>query len=113
MAKIKTKLLQKNFTSSPRRISPAITTLCNEINPSESPALVEVRPQPNAIHSECFHNVMEHVEENGGRIIFGWTIWEWPRVFIEAEHHAVSEKNGELVDVTPKREQGKENSFLA
>ncbi len=38
----------------------------------------------------------------GGTIRFGWSIWEWPNVYIEAEHHAVYESSeGILVDVTP------------
>ncbi|MGL4965857.1 MAG: SEC-C metal-binding domain-containing protein [Inquilinus sp.] len=37
----------------------------------------------------------------GGSLLYGWLIWEWPRVFIEAEHHAVWEKDGSLVDITP------------
>jgi hypothetical protein len=41
------------------------------------------------------------VARDGGEILYGWAIWEWPRVFIEAEHHAVWSKGGCLTDVTP------------
>jgi hypothetical protein len=43
------------------------------------------------------------VEREGGRIQYGWAIWERPRVYIEAEHHAVYEPPGGLpwLDITP------------
>lgn len=39
----------------------------------------------------------------GGRIQYGWVIWEWPNVFIEAEHHAVYESPAgqPWADITP------------
>lgn len=34
-------------------------------------------------------------------MLTGWAIWEWPKVFIEAEFHAVwSNTRGELFDLT-------------
>jgi hypothetical protein len=39
---------------------------------------------------------------NGGKQYNGWAIWEWPKVFIEAEFHCVWESpGGELIDLTP------------
>lgn len=51
--------------------------------------------------SECFHNVQAKVARDGGAIAYGWLIWEWPWVFIEAEHHAVWSTSSGLIDVTP------------
>lgn len=46
--------------------------------------------------------MLQKAEQNGGRVRYGWAIWEWPRVFIEAEHHAVYEApDGSLHDITP------------
>ena len=52
---------------------------------------------------ECFGNVRRKVEREGGRIQFGWEIYVWPGVYIEAEHHAVYEgPNGPpWLDITP------------
>ncbi len=45
--------------------------------------------------------------------MFGWTIWEWPKVYVEAEHHAVwRDTNGYLVDVTPKHDKEERILFL-
>jgi len=112
LAEIKTKLFQKNFTTSPRRISPAILSLCQEINPDAEPVVVPVKPDTGAIPSECFYNVTERIKRDGGSMVYGWTIWEWSRVFIEAEHHAVWEKDGELLDITPKQNGERKIVFL-
>ncbi|WP_157962052.1 YecA family protein [Acuticoccus kandeliae] len=61
-----------------------------------------IDPDPAAVARNCFVNVKEKVERDGGRIVYGWTIWEYPGVFIEAEHHAIH-RDGEdrLRDITP------------
>jgi hypothetical protein len=41
--------------------------------------------------------------EHGGEIEYGWAIWEWPTVLIEAEFHAIwRAPDGRPVDVTPR-----------
>ena len=112
MAEIKTKIFKKNFTTYPRRISPEILLLCHEINPDAEILVVPVKPVTGAIPSECFYNVTERVKREGGNVVYGWTIWEWSRVFIEAEHHAVWEKDGELFDITPKKNRERKIVFL-
>lgn len=101
MPTINTEIFKKAFTTSPTEVSAPIYGLCRELNPNSRPTWVTVRPDPDAIVSECFSNVASKVARDGGSLLFGWTIWEWPRVFIEAEHHAVWENNGEFLDVTP------------
>ena len=101
MPTISTELLKKTFTTTPTALSPAIVSFCREISPDHVASRVPVRPDANAIPNECFHNVTARVSLEGGTIIYGWAIWEWPRVLIEAEHHAVWEKNGVVLDITP------------
>ncbi len=61
-----------------------------------------IRPEPGCEPLDCFNNVRRKVEGCGGSIRYGWSIWEWPNVYIEAEHHAVYEDaDGRLVDLTP------------
>ena len=71
-----------------------------------------VKPSGGAVPSECFNNVPEKIKIDGGTMIYGWTIWEWSRVFVEAEHHAVWEKEGNLVDITPKENSERKIIFL-
>ncbi len=112
MASINPKILNKNFTTTPRQITPAIQNLCAEINANETPVFVPVKPDRDAILSECFHNVSQKVERDGGSMLYGWNLWEWSRVFVEAEHHAVWVKDGELIDVTPKHNGERKILFL-
>lgn len=85
----------------PRTISSEILTLCDEIAPAETPRFIKLAPSETARVRECFFNVLDQVEKAGGDLVYGWAIWEWPGVFIEAEHHAAWLHEGQLVDVTP------------
>jgi hypothetical protein len=62
-----------------------------------------IRPEAGCEPNECFPNIRRKVEREGGRIQFGWALDEWPRVFIEAIHHAVYETPGRemWLDITP------------
>ena len=90
----------------PAEISREISELCNEIAGEESsPIYVDCKPLQNAPSRECFPIVEEQVSREGGAIVFGWSIWELPTVFIEAEFHAVWQSpDGRLIDIAPKDE---------
>ena len=89
-------------TRTPGKITEQIITLCNEIDKSQQPYRVPVKPESWAEPKECFFNVKAKVEKDGGKIQFGWAIWEWPNVMIEAEFHAIwiSPQNTPI-DITP------------
>jgi hypothetical protein len=90
-------------TITPEKITGQVMRLCEIILPSAKPAYVPVHTHRDCALNECFLNVRAAVSHAGGTIAFGWVIWIWPRVLIEAEHHAVWElPDGRLVDITPK-----------
>lgn len=92
-----------NYITTPKTITSEIRKLCEKVLPGSTPEYVEVIPTPEALPSECFPNVEQHVEKHGGKSIIGWQVWEWPGVFAEAEFHAVWQRPDEtLVDITPK-----------
>lgn len=71
------------------------------------PAHVVLAVAPAAQPLRCFWNVAAHVADNGGYIVFGWSIYEWPHVFWEAQHHAIwRDPSGNLVDITPPAAKG-------
>ncbi|MCS4509954.1 hypothetical protein [Xylophilus ampelinus] len=77
------------------------------------PVYITVHPAEGAVCDECFPNVSSQVERNGGQQVLGWTVWELPGAFYEAEFHAVWEQpDGSLVDVTPKRYEARRILFL-
>lgn len=87
----------------PNRIDRDALALSTKINRAAKPVYVAVRPVPGAEINECFFNVQRYVTEHGGAVANGWAFWAWPKVYIEAEHHAVWQSpSGELIDITPK-----------
>ena len=91
----------------PRTFVPSVTepviALCRRIHPSNSPDYVIVKPEPGMKQVDCFLNVRKKVEAKGGRIQYGWAIWQCGQYYLEAEHHAVYEPptGPPWVDITP------------
>lgn len=90
-------------TTTPARIDPAVRRLIDIVTPGGCPRYLEVRPEPGATVNGCFSNVRARCARHGGRMLCGWQLWEWPRVLVEAEFHAVwLSPQGEMVEITPK-----------
>jgi hypothetical protein len=87
----------------PQFVTPKILDLCRELSPAKQPAFLGIKPEPGCEPNDCFGCVQHKVEAEGGRMQFGWAIWEWPHVCIEAEHHAVYEPphGPPWADITP------------
>lgn len=89
-------------TTTPNRISPSIMDLAAFLVPTGVLTYVPVVPAGDAQFNECFAAAAKQAARFGGSVCQGWRIWEWPRVLIEAEFHAVwRDHTGELCDVTP------------
>jgi hypothetical protein len=91
------------YGRTPTEISEKALELCVRIVPGSRPVFLDVTPDPGCKPEDCFENVRQKVEKEGGRIQYGWALWEWSRVFIEAEHHAVYESvaGPPWLDLTP------------
>lgn len=95
-------LLKKTFSRCPTQISAPVTSLCAIVSPDNSPRFVDVRPEPDCAINECFPNVIGKIQKDGGAILYGWSISEWPRILVEAEHHAIWVNGDVAVDITPR-----------
>ena len=92
----------ESVEGTPRGLFPHVISFCSSIS-SDSPFYLAVTAGREDVVRECVPNVHHWVERGGGKIIFGWQIWEWYGVMIEAEFHAVwQDKENILHDVTPK-----------
>ncbi len=92
------------YSITPREISPDIKRLCAEIVHEPKPVFLELGPGLEGEVNDCFAVVQRCVERDGGAPCYGWQIWEWPLVMIEAEFHAVwKDRRGDLHEVTPKQ----------
>lgn len=89
-----------------------VLTFCRGIS-SATPISVQVQAIGDEPRHECLIIVPKHVAAHGGEQVLGWAIWEWPRVFIEAEFHCVwRSPHGELVDLSPRAIDVENITFL-
>jgi hypothetical protein len=102
------------YERTPTEISEKTLELCDRIVPGSRPVFLDITADPACSPEDCFENVRQKVEKEGGRIQYGWALWEWPRVFIEAEHHAVYESSTgpPWLDLTPCLRASRRRLFL-
>lgn len=68
------------------------------------PVELKVETHPNAKENECISIVDQMIQENGGKRILGWQLWESAYI-LEAEFHVVWETvDGTLKDISRKKE---------
>lgn len=97
----------------PKRLTKTIEEWCQEINPGHSPVYINVdRRLSSGNEEDCFANVARKMAAEGGSFQFGWAIWEWADLILEAEFWAVwVDERGQWLDVTP-RSRGDKLLFL-
>ena len=97
----------------PAEISTDLRALIRELSPDREPEYVEVQPVEGAELNECFPLVDQTVEHQGGQAVVGWSLWELPSLFAEAEFHCVWKRpDGRLLDIAPKRAECARILFL-
>lgn len=99
-SRISQRAASRRYTRVPP-LGDAVRDFCHSIRIAE-PAPVAIAPIKEAESLRCFWNVHEQVERHGGKIVFGWAIFEFSGAYFEAQHHAVWRSPEEnLVDITP------------
>ena len=88
--------MAKYVATTPTQVTPAISAFCGG-----EPVYLEIRPDKDAALGRCYDNAASAAECLGGKVVHGWLVWELPGVYLTAEHHAVVEVDGELVDLSP------------
>jgi len=68
-----------------------VLKFCRGISDEADPILLTIDPEEDCAPLDCFNNARRKATRSGGKIVLGWAIWEWPGIYIEAEHHAVYE----------------------
>jgi hypothetical protein len=87
--------------TTPREISLIVHQFAKTLG--GTPEFVPVVCDPYGVYGFCSDGVAEKVKCAGGAIQVGWIIWEWPKVLLTSEFHAVwASPEGELIDITPK-----------
>ncbi|WP_105282906.1 hypothetical protein [Escherichia sp. MOD1-EC5457] len=65
--------------------TPETLNFCLQVVPDAHAVLIKNEPFSGAEVMDCFSNVEMVIEQNGGRAVYGWAIWQVPGVYIEAE----------------------------
>ncbi|WP_343583419.1 SEC-C domain-containing protein [Herbaspirillum sp.] len=100
-------------TRTPPEINKHIARLIHKVAQGQQPVYLDVIPEPGAIVNECYANVTKKLEIAGGEVVYGWQLWEWPHVMVEAEFHAVwRAPEGTLHELTPKADGEQRILFL-
>lgn len=100
----------KNPETTPGEIGSHVWALCKSVGASE-PRFVQVQADDYGLYGYCSFGVEQKVQNDGGAIVYGWCVWEYPGLYLTAEYHAVWEdQHGMLVDITPK--PGREDQIV-
>lgn len=93
--------------------SPATQRLIQRLSPAAQPFSVAIDPPAWAQELDCIEIVRRLTTEHGGESVLGWALWEWPRVIVEGEFHAIwKTPAGTYVDATPRSDGDKSVLFL-
>ncbi len=91
----------KYVATTPKKITPEILAFCRDEIGQGLPLYIPVAPTPEAAPGQCYFNVLDEIERQGGEMQIGWLIWELPDMYLTAERHAVVDRSGRFVDLTP------------
>lgn len=102
-----------SYLQTPARVSAEVAALCELVSPGAIPVFIDVEPDNSFQPDSCYPNVEALVATDGGESVFGWAVYEWPRVWFEFQHHAVwRDPDGVLRDKTPRADNEKVALFL-
>lgn len=88
--------------TTPTVISPQVIGLCESLK-ANRPCYVPVQQDQQGIYGFCNDGVMDKIKADGGAVMFGWIIWEYPKLYLAAEFHALwVDPAGTFIDIRPK-----------
>jgi hypothetical protein len=105
--------LERLTETTPLRLTAALLDLIEDLGCGHAHYL-PVMADEAARTDSCVPNVRTAIERWGGRIRYGWLLYECPALWITAEFHAVRETpSGLLADETPKQEPSGQQALFA
>lgn len=96
---------------SPREITENTETFAKSIVADGELFFIQSKPLKGEQLLECYDTVENYVATHGGERILGWCFFDWPRVLLMAELHAVWKRpDGSFLDIAP--HQAKQTKIL-
>lgn len=87
---------------SPDESNVFVERLLDKLEVEFNPEIIPVVVDSSARKNNCFINVDEKVKRDGGKVHYGWVVFQTD-ILCEAERHAVWENpKGDLIDITPR-----------
>lgn len=87
----------------PQKTMKKISELCLEIGKHGTPIYIPSIPEDKIERHDCTRAVKQKIVRDGGEARFGWLIWQWANIVLEASAYIVwKDETGNLFDVTPK-----------
>jgi hypothetical protein len=97
----------------PSAITPAVLAFCRQLDASRTPMWVDVEAESDVDSAHPFAGLRKHVSRHGGRIQYGWIIWENAGWYLEAEFSgAWCSPKGDLIALGTGREAGPSTRIL-
>ena len=97
----------------PAKLTQDLAMFCGQLVAGGAPVALPRLAPPEARPLECFETVEQKVADHGGAPCYGWALWEWPHLFLEAEFYAVwRDPTGGLHDITPRPGDSRSILFL-
>jgi hypothetical protein len=91
----------KDNAVAPKLSSVTLARFC-DAEGFERPRRLPVIPASGALIDCCYPNVVRQITLHGGSMIQGYKVIEFPKLMLQAIHHAVwLDRKGRMVDVTP------------
>ncbi|RXG31425.1 hypothetical protein [Leeuwenhoekiella palythoae] len=98
---------------SPKEENKFVEKLLEKIDSEFESEQVPVKIEKYSEPLNCFGNVDKKIELDGGKVHYGWVIYQTD-ILCEAERHAVWEnENEELIDITPREIDFEEIMFVS
>ena len=97
----------------PATLTQELAAFCGELVAGGAPVGLPRLAAADARPLDCFEMVEQRVADHGGAPCYGWALWEWPGLFLEAEFYAVwRDPRGNLHDITPRPGDARDILFL-
>jgi|CXWL01.1.fsa_nt_gi hypothetical protein len=93
-------------STTPRKITGLVRSFLASLQSAGTPVLLPfIAASPDYCIGYCLSNCEAECRRTNAGIVFGWVVWESrAQSFIEAEFHSVVRREGQLQDITPRRD---------
>lgn len=88
----------------PKRLTGKMVEFCETIGKPGAAVYIPFYPEDGIKIYDCMGAVKQKIMRDGGRACYGWVIWQWANMILEAVAYIMWKgDDGRLIDVTPEK----------